>query len=362
MTNPKHQILSDDNSIFNEYSSLQHFNPDHGRYVVINWCIGNTCNYKCSYCPENLHDASTPWPDLETVVTFCQKVMNHYKDRKLYFEFTGGEVTLWKDLPLLLDFLKTKGCRVGIISNGSRSEKFWQGLIDKIDHVCLSFHPESGREDHFFKIAELCSQKIRTHINFMMHQDHFSRCLALAYKVKDLENVSIAIQPLLHDLSGKIFPYTEAQKKIIATQNNFLDKQIKYTKLYESFRGAMQMVTPGGQRVTLSPQRFISSQNNKWEGWSCSAGLEQLVVDLNGEVFRGWCLVGGALGKVTDEKIAFPTQTVVCNKSHCHCNLDIMTTKYKYQSEIIKPIKKQSQPEMIGQTKKKSLISWMLNR
>ncbi len=348
MTTDKNPLISDDSPFFKEYSRLEHFNPSHGQFVVINWCVGNTCNYKCSYCPKNLHDASIDWPELETVTDFCEKVMDHYKNRKLYFEFTGGEVTLWKDLPALLDFLKEKGAQVGIISNGSRSEKFWEGLIDKIDHVCLSFHPESGREDHFFKIAQLCSQKTRTHINFMMHTEHFARCLALAYKVKDLHNVSIAIQPLLEDLSGDIYQYTPAQKKVIATQNSFLDKQIKYTKTFESFRGAMQMVSSDGKRVTLSPQRFISSQNNNWKGWHCSVGLEQIVVNLNGNVYRGWCLVGGSLGNIYDQNIAFPTSTILCNKKACHCNLDIMTTKYKHNPVVEEKSKKSIWQRMLS--------------
>ena len=324
--------LSDDAPLFKEYTTLRHHNSEHGDYVVINWCIGNTCNYKCSYCPTDLHNGSSPWPALETVIDFCKKVITHYQGKKLYFEFTGGEVTLWKDLPELLHFLHIEGCKVGIISNGSRSEKFWSQFLDKIDHVCLSFHPETGREEHFLNIVKLCAEKVRTHVNFMMHPDHFARCLALAYKVKDIENISIAIQPLVEDFKEDLYPYTVSQRRIISTQNNFLAKQVTYTKSFPYYRGAMQMVTDAGQEVSISPQRFISSRNNTWKGWDCSAGLEQIVIGFDNKIYRGWCQVGGSIGKVGDAQLSLPTTTVRCNKDYCHCNLDIMTTKKKLQS------------------------------
>jgi MoaA/NifB/PqqE/SkfB family radical SAM enzyme len=335
------QTLADTSPLFSQYTELVHSNPEHSQYVVVNWCLSNVCNYKCSYCPPDLHNGSTKWPELQTVIDFCQQVIDHYQDRKLYFEFTGGEVTLWQELPQLLDYLKSKGCQVGIISNGSRSLKFWSTFVDKIDHVCLSFHPESGREPHFLEVVKLCADKIRTHVNFMMHPDHFARCLALAYQVKDVENISIAIQPLVEDFKENLFPYTESQLKVISSQNTSLAKMIKYTKSYPYYRGAMCMVHEQDS-TPISPQRFISSRNNSWKGWECHVGLEQIVIDFDKSIYRGWCRVGGKIGTVGDAKLKLPTRPVTCNKTYCHCNLDIMTTKKKkplFKQKLINYIK-----------------------
>jgi MoaA/NifB/PqqE/SkfB family radical SAM enzyme len=311
------------------YRSLEHAQPRHKDYVVVNWCLGNTCNYSCTYCPSGLHDASVAWPEYDVVREFCLRAMNHYGQKNLYFEFTGGEVTLWKDLPRLAQFLKSHGCKIGIISNGSRSEDFWRKLVGQIDHVCLSFHPERGNAEHFMKIVELCAAEIRTHVNFMMHPDHFAECTALAYKAKNIDNISIAIQPLVKDFGEELFPYNSVQSKVIDTQNAFLSKQIKHTKQYEYYRGAMDMVFADGRRSTMSPQRFISSRQNSWKGWSCYAGLEQIVINMRGDIFRGWCLVGGKVGHISDPKLQFPRSAVTCNKDFCHCNFDIMTTKVR---------------------------------
>lgn len=310
-----------------DYSQLIHTNPSHKKYVVVNWCLLNTCNYKCSYCPEFLHSGSLPWPEFETVKNFCDRAIKHYKGRNLYIEFTGGEVTLWKDLPRVAEYLKSRDVRIGIISNGSRSLKFWNEFIQHLDHVCLSYHPESGRVDHFYKIVELCHDKIRTHVNLMMHPDYFDDCLELGYKVKDLPDISIAVQPLVVDMEKDLYSYTEEQRNIINTENAKLSSLVKYKKRHEYYRGSMTMVDDLGKKVEMSPQRFISAEKNKWKGWYCSAGVEQIVVDVDGEVYRGWCRVGSSLGNIKDKFLYLPRFQVLCSKSQCHCNLDIMSTK-----------------------------------
>ncbi len=333
------------NPSLTHYTALEHAKAAHKEYVVINWCIGNTCNFSCSYCPKGLHDGSVAWPDVNMVIEFCQKTIKHYRNKKLYFEFTGGEVTLWKDLPVLLDFLKKSDCRVGIISNGSRSDVFWQKILPLLDHVCLSFHPESSKADHFYQIVELCSKHIRTHVNFMMHPQYFVECLTLAYKVKDLEGISIAIQPLTDDMGSDLkdknrdlFAYTKTQNKVIETQNAFLAKQIKNNAQFESYRGAMSMVRIDGSRSSMAPQRFIAAGTNSWEGWSCHVGLEQIVVDTAGDIYRGWCKVKGKVGHISDKELRLPVSPVVCDKSHCHCNFDIMATKTKQVKPAVKVV------------------------
>ena len=47
------------------YIKLVHSNPTHEEWFVVNWCMGNTCNFECSYCPENLHSGDIKWPELD---------------------------------------------------------------------------------------------------------------------------------------------------------------------------------------------------------------------------------------------------------------------------------------------------------
>ena len=91
----------------------------------------------------------------------------------------------------------------------------------------------------------------------------------------------------------------------------------------------MAMITNTGERKPIASQRFISSENNSWKDWHCYAGLEQIVVDMFGTIYRGWCLAGGRVGSIFDKKLFLPDKPIHCKVEKCHCNLDIMTTKVK---------------------------------
>ncbi len=313
-----------------QYNQLIHANPEHQKTMVVNWCLGNTCNFSCSYCPEDLHNAKQPWPEFSVAKNFIDKIKHFHPNKNIYIELTGGEVTLWKDLITFAEYCREIGVKVGIISNGSRTLEYWNKLIPKIDHVCLSFHAEKGNADHYFEVVKLASQSIRTHTNFMMHQEHFNRVLELAFRIKDIPNISMAVQPLVIDFKDTLYNYTPTQLKVIDQQHEMLVKHIKYDKEFEYYRGAMDMLDAQGYRKKISPQRLISLGKNNWKGWMCYAGVEQLVVNMDGDIFRGWCLVGGKIGRISDEELNLSTNPILCNKSFCHCNFDIMSTKVKH--------------------------------
>ena len=246
-----------------KYIRLEHFNPDHKNYFVVNWCLGNQCNFACTYCIKSLHDGSQPWASLETIKDFVTQVTSHYGNtQKYFFEFTGGEVTLFKDFVPLMEFLKSRDIRTGIISNGSRAMPFWEKVRGKLDSICLSFHPQAADPEHFLKVATFLSEAGRVHLNFMMDPQHFYKCFALATRAKEIPNVSIALQPLLVGFGSELYPYNPTQKAIFANQRELITRQILVTKEYETFRGTMATVDSTGTRARQEPHRFISSKEN----------------------------------------------------------------------------------------------------
>jgi MoaA/NifB/PqqE/SkfB family radical SAM enzyme len=311
------------------YTRLEHSNPDHADWFVVNWCLGNTCNFSCSYCPIDLHDASIPWPDLDVIKNFIMKIKQAHPSKKIYFEFTGGEVTLYKHFVELCQFCTEHGVKVGLISNGSRTLRYWEENKQYFDHVCLSFHPEEADEKHFIEVVKILNNDVRTHVNIMMSPEKFDFCYAVANKVKNLGNISMALQPLIHDFGDTLYDYNEFQKKIFDKQHELIVKHIKYTKTFDYYRGAMVKLFPDGNKQVSSAQRFVSDKTNDWSGWKCYAGVEQLIVDKDGSVHRGWCKEGGMIGRITDPELNLSIGPVVCGSTMCHCNFDIMCTKEK---------------------------------
>lgn len=319
---------------FLEYDVLDHHTEFSKNWIVVNWCLGNTCNFACSYCPKGLHDGSFGWGDFETIKTTTQKIIDHYYPKNVYFEFTGGEVTLWKHFIQLVDFIKSTGNHVGMITNASRTIRWWETNKSKFDHVCLSFHSEHSDPEHYLEVAEIMSKECRTHCNVMIHNDpkYFDICRDLSYKLIGIKNISIAIQPLIIDFGSELYSYTQEQQEFIDNQWENIISKIEYTQEWPIYRGSMIKINSrtGEQSHPLSPNLFISNETNNWNGWKCNAGLEQIVIDFNGSIMRGWCKVGGIIGNTMDpNNIQFPTNSVVCNKTMCHCNFDIMCKKFK---------------------------------
>lgn len=308
--------------------AIRHQNEIYDQTFIVNWCLGNTCNYACSYCPDDLHDGSSPWLPLEKVIGFCDKVIDQYKvkwGQRLFFEFTGGEVTLYKGFLPLIQHLKQREALVSIISNGSRRMEFWEKAYPYLDHICLSFHSESANVEHFKSVVQFLSKKISVHVNIMMLPEKFDLCRELAHWVsRETQDVTLAVQPLLVNFGSRFFPYTDEQMQFLKTGQ----PPVKLTKEPVKYRGALYKILENGERRLTTGQQLVSSGENNWKGWKCWVGVKQLVVDFSGNVYRGWCFEGGKLGNVNElESIKFPTEPIRCRKSFCHCILDVMNRR-----------------------------------
>jgi MoaA/NifB/PqqE/SkfB family radical SAM enzyme len=263
------------------------------------------------------------------IKNFISKIKDHHYNKNIYFEFTGGEVTMYRHFAEICQFCTELDIKVGLISNGSRTLRYWGENKQFFDHVCLSFHPEFADEEHFINVVKILNNDVRTHVNIMMSPEKFDFCYAVANKVKNLGNISMALQPLIHNFGDTLYDYNEFQKKIFDKQHELITKHIKFTRSFDYYRGAMRMVNENGESVVSSAHRFISEKTNDWSGWKCYAGVEQLIVDMDGTIHRGWCKMGGAIGRIDDENLILPSDPIVCTKTMCHCNFDIMSTKEK---------------------------------
>ena len=73
--------------------------------LSLTWMIGSRCNYACSYCPPDLHDDTSPHPDLNRLKQAWDSFYSKTHNLKLPYKisFTGGEVTANKSFLPLID-------------------------------------------------------------------------------------------------------------------------------------------------------------------------------------------------------------------------------------------------------------------
>lgn len=65
---------------------------------------------------------------------------------------------------------------------------------------------------------------------------------------------------------------------------------------------------------------------NRFEGWECWAGVQQISISNTGDVYRAICKVGGKLGNIYTG-FEMPQDTIICNKPDCVCAADVQISK-----------------------------------
>lgn len=76
---------------------------------------------------------------------------------------------------------------------------------------------------------------------------------------------------------------------------------------------------------------LLANEKNKFKGWLCWAGIQNLTIDSNGDVYRAICKVGGKLGNIYED-FEISTAPVLCTKTNCTCAADIQLSKSRLDS------------------------------
>ena len=314
------------------YSAVTHHGALARESININWCLTNICNFSCRYCPPTLHSGTQRGLEFRVVANIIDEVTDHYLGKKKFFEFTGGEVTYYKRFLDIAKHVRSRGAGVGIISNGKRDLTFWQKLRPYLDHICLSYHPEAKYSEHFLEVVSFLNEATTVHVNVMMMPELFNDCVDLANQVCSVKGTSLALQPLYVNMTGKKFAYDAQQTATLEKQIDALPSKLNYApglKGRKAYRGPMRFETPNGEYDIYSTPEILAKGLNNWQGWHCYAGLENLVIDMEGNIRRAWCQSSGvSIGNILTG-FSFPDRPVVCSVTNCHCGFDMMCTKVR---------------------------------
>jgi organic radical activating enzyme len=306
---------------------IDHAAAERKNILVVDWMLGNSCNYECHYCPPSLHNGSLRWVDSQKIMNFAERLAALCKARSfcVYFQFSGGEVTLLPNFLNMLGQLRELGCQLAILSNGSRSLDWWSDAVKFLDQVVLTFHPEGADLHHFTAVANLSGARIRTHLNVAAPPDFFEIAhTAAKHLAANCQDVTILLKPMLVDFGESLYPYTPEQINILKTEK-FL---AQFSRPVVSTRGEMLATLADGTRRVMQANQFLAEGLNKWRGWECNIGLELLSIAQSGAIYRGACREGGPVGHIDKYlEFALPEAPIICKKNACVCLLDVMTSR-----------------------------------
>ena len=306
--------------------AIEHALASSADYTHVEWMLGNTCTYACSYCPAKLHDGSIPWLDYDKVLAFIARLDAHYTrlGKTVWLQFTGGEPTVYPKFIPLIEECHRRGFRQSVISNGVRTLRFWDEAAPLLDYVILTYHIEYVDRDHFFAVVDRVTRDAGVHINVTMLPARFAACHEAAQALFDtFQDVSVTMKPLRKDFEHELYDYSAAELDVLRRQMG-----VRRRVNQSGPRSLMTKVFPDGRRVDQWANAFIIKGENRWRGWRCAAGVEAMRIMADGEVFRSQCRVGGTLGTI-ESTVALPSEFITCDRSRCSCISDIHLTKVR---------------------------------
>ena len=280
----------------------------------VDWWLHNHCSWQCTYCPELLRTGSVPMPSLTDCCAFVQELVGRAQSKGLQprITFTGGEPTEWSSLEDLVKYSHDQGVVIGLRTNANVDHQRWQSLCTGITYIELGYHPEHTQSSvYMLNLNRALEYGINVRCVFNMLPTRFEETEHLLIKIRDkYPLVSIQRRMLFTDSAVNHVPmqYTEPQQAKLIRQNGDI------------------RITQGSMVSYTDYPTMILDKANRFEGYQCSSGQEQIIVDAWGRVARGHCRQGGHLGSIGGS-INWPTTSLVCRKPSCDNAFDILATK-----------------------------------
>jgi len=323
--------------------------------IVIEWAIGNWCNFKCPYCFDeaNLgtHRAPEVTPLLQKNVTFLiNQIRKNNPTDHIQWTLSGGEPTAQKKFELLLKTLNDidNNSHVMLITNGTRPIQWWKNNIEQLEHIILSHHPESKVEHNVELLKLLAEHNINTSVSVMAGAQNFDQAVN-DYKVfaklttgKDFTHIKLKINRYRLTSRNKEFEQlTKDQHDILNSlqQEYNTNKQLSDVRSYKrknrilskdknflKFQDPHIKHNNGVETLDWQKGKRTRYQGN-WVGYKCYAEGRAMHIKYDGSMGYLPCGVNfverGFLNIFDEEfvnKYKYNSEPYICDKPYMDCN------------------------------------------
>jgi pyruvate-formate lyase-activating enzyme len=250
--------------------------------LIIQWNLGNTCNYSCEYCPLILHRGDRPWVELLLIEETLLKIKQRFSNKKIYVEFLGGEITLYKDFLGLMTFCKENNFENLIFTNGSRTFRHWEEVAPYLNKVLLTFHPHSASKEHFKSVLNILSKNnIDFYVHLVLVPEMLEETKLFFNELKELytnKNISITLMmDKEHNKNYQGFFYNYSQEEL-----DFVKEQSKSSERYiiEYHDGSIKEFSLNEVKI---------EKMNSFKKFVCGADENLIVIDSRGFASTSLC-------------------------------------------------------------------------
>lgn len=300
------------------------------RSLRVNTNLTNYCNNNCWYCNGNFPKVQKGFYLQKSQFSELIKFINLQEIPKIYMTLIGGEPTLNKHLPWMMNEAqsKLKNKNIYIVSNLLKSLDYFKSLPLKkraFEFTC-SFHSHAipDYEKWFEKIDYLYEMESLGGISLMLTHKNIDIIKEVYDKYKDkYENIFVD-KPIVNAFAINQFGYTDEYKKLCE------DGIFEPYNVHDDCKGdwevnEIKVILPDGTNDNINYQNY-----NNFKMMMCMCGIQ---VHSNGFITR--CLhdrmpihILGA-----NQKIKKFNRWHLCKHDVCKCDLDFPKASVKYYME-----------------------------
>lgn len=288
----------------------------HQDSIKIEWNLGKRCNYDCSYCPSAIHDNHSPHINIKILETTVDKLCELGKPVRI--SLTGGEPCVHPNIENLLDYFKRKNVSwVNLTTNGTRSGSWYLENSKYFNHLVFSLHFEYDWKRVLNNIDLFRENSDKDFfVNIMAHHDHIDD-IKIVINFLDQENIKYAVRRIR---------WTDGDHDVF-DDLKYKGKDLEWILKKEATAEPNCKIDNDEQLIHAND--IIKKHLNQFKNWTCNAGIESLMINWDGEVYRATCRVGGSLGNIYKNTFAPVIEPIVCTRDWCTCAADIPLTKIK---------------------------------
>jgi organic radical activating enzyme len=305
-------------------------------YRLIEWKLHNVCNHNCSYCGEENKDGSDRWKDLDTYKMYVDKMLMAAKGAPLWIQLTGGEPTLFPELLDLLRYIKSKGIYTSLISNGSRTLRWWKEAQEAkvLDMLFVTYHPEQTSDyQHIIDVINLFHDEPTETMCTVTHsRGLLDKALADTEEINNKTGTMTRVGHMVikdYDIYATYSPEQLEKLKqasMVAGKLRDTKKPTTVPENHSYFHLFLNVSFDDKSVEQMRAQLFMKNYKTDFENWKCANG--QYIMKLeNTLVYRGICGVG-EITDINDPNLQFNDDYITCDRKTCDCRLDLTSTRY----------------------------------
>ena len=293
----------------------------HQNSIHVEWNIGKRCNLDCAYCPAEIHDNFSPHTNLDTMVNTIYELEKIGKPIRL--SLTGGEPTVHPKIEKIIECAKARLQWISVTTNGLRLSEWY--VKQPVDQWVFSLHFDNEHSRraaenivYYSQLLDMHSKDTKFQVNLMCHHEHMDK-VRQAAQLLEGHNIPYVCRRIR---------WTDAEDRDYFDDMRYKEKDLAWILDKKSTVKANCVVN---DKDLIHANDVIKHKLNAFEGWTCNAGLESLMINWDGNVHRATCRVGDSLGNIYDGTFESPIAPVICTRKWCTCVADIPLTKVLLQ-------------------------------